>query len=423
MHETNQVTAIIPAEELRKQRGIEIAKVARIDRKGDTFLVPSMSGNGRYTVDPVAATCSCPDCLNGHKCKHIFAVECVLSRETTQNEDGSTTVTETVAVKTTKRTTYTQDWPAYNEAQTNEQDQFQRLLADLCRSVPTPPQKGRGQRCLPLSDIVFSSTFKVYSTFSGRRFMSDLRAAHEAGRISKLPHYNSIFNYLENPVLTPILIQLIEQSAKPLAAVETDFACDSSGFATSRFIRWFDHKYNVVRQEHDWVKVHICTGVTTNIISAVEVHGRNASDALQLPALVDTTAKNFTVREVSADKGYSSFENHEAIAKVGATPFIAFQKSATGKIGGVFEKMFFYFSFRREEFLAHYHKRSNVESTFSMVKAKFGDAVRSKTETAMKNEALCKLLAHNLVCLVHAIYELGLDPQFGQTGAPPKIAV
>jgi hypothetical protein len=48
-----------------------------------------------------------------------------------------------------------------------------------------------------------------------------------------------------------------------------------------------------------------------------------------------------------------------------------------------------------------------------MIKAKFGDALRSKTETAMKNEALCKLLAHNICCLVSAIYELGIDPTFG----------
>jgi len=39
--------------------------------------------------------------------------------------------------------------------------------------------------------------------------------------------------------------------------------------------------------------------------------------------------------------------------------------------------MFHYFQFRCDEFLAHYHKRSNVESTFSMIKAKFGDHLRS----------------------------------------------
>jgi transposase len=381
-----------------------------------------MSGNGRYTVNPVASTCTCPDCQSGHKCKHLFAVEFVLSRETTHNADGSTTVTETVAIKATKKATYTQDWPSYNAAQTNEQDQFRRLLSDLCSGIQTPPQTGRGQRRLPLSDVVFATVFKVYSTFSGRRFISDLRAAHADGLISALPSYNSIFHHFDNPELAPILARLIEESAKPLATIESDFAVDSSGFATSRFVRWFDHKYGVVRQEHDWVKVHIMTGTKTNVVTAVEILDRNAPNAPQLPALVDETAKNFAIREVSADKGYSSIANHNAIAKHGATPFIAFKSNASGKKphnkdrgnADVWQKMFHFFSFKQDEFLGHYHKRSNVESTFSMIKAKFGDAVRSKTDVAMKNEALCKLLAHNICCLISAMYELGIEPMFEQ---------
>lgn len=74
--------------------------------------------------------------------------------------------------------------------------------------------------------------------------------------------------------------------------------------------------------------------------------------------------------------------------------------------------MFHYFQFRRGEFLQHYHKRSNVESTFSMIKRKFGDSLRSKTEVAMVNEVLCKLLAHNLVVLIHETHELGIEPVF-----------
>jgi hypothetical protein len=46
--------------------------------------------------------------------------------------------------------------------------------------------------------------------------------------------------------------------------------------------------------------------------------------------------------------------------------------------------MYFYYSFRRDEFLKHYHQRSNIESTFSMVKAKFRDHVRGKT--ALKHQ-------------------------------------
>jgi transposase len=79
--------------------------------------------------------------------------------------------------------------------------------------------------------------------------------------------------------------------------------------------------------------------------------------------------------------------------------------------------MFFYYSFKRDEFLAHYHKRSNVETTFSMIKSKFGERLRSKTETAQMNEALCKVLCHNLCVVIQSMYELNVTPEFWSEAA------
>jgi len=405
--------------DLREERGQQIATLAKVTRRDDgSWRVPSMSGNGLYTVrighEP---HCTCPDHeTRGCKCKHIYAVEYILKREIQTHADGSTTITETIS----KRTTYPQNWPAYNAAQQNEKDEFKSLLADLCRGIENRPQTGRGRRFLRLGDAVFAVVFKVYSTVSSRRFTSDLNEAKERGYIEDVAHFNSIFDYLQNPLLTDILKSLIVATSLPLKEIETDFAVDSTGFTSSRFHRWYDHKYGAFRQEHDWVKVHICSGVKTNIVTAVEIFDRNASDAPLLPALVDQTAKNFSVNEVSADKGYSSVDNHTAIAAVGAIPFIVFKGNATGsgrhdglnRDMSVWQKMFHFFSFKRDEFLAHYHKRSNVESTISMMKAKFGDAIRSKTDVAMKNEALCKILCHNLCCVISAMYELGIEPDF-----------
>jgi transposase len=400
--------------DVRAERGKHLAETVHFQRRGDVWLVPSATGKGCYAVmmDPNLPTCSCPDYeIRAMKCKHIYAVEYNLKRVTTP--DGTTTTTQTVTVtEKAKKPTYKQQWPAYNKAQTNEQDKFQVLLHDLCRGVVDDTPRTKGQPRLPLADAVFAAVFKVYSTVSGRRFMSDMREAERRGHVKKAPHYNSIFNYLENPNVEPILRALITESCRPLKAVEVDFACDSSGFMTSRFVRWYDTKYGVEKQEHEWVKVHLMCGVKTNVVTAVEIHDRNAADSPQLPSLVNATAKNFTMREVSADKGYSSGANHDSIGKAGAVPFIAFKKNSTGGVGGLFEKMYHYFALNRQDFLAHYHKRSNVESTFSMMKAKFGDSIRSKTEVAQKNEVLAKILCHNVVVLIHEMYELGIDPAF-----------
>lgn len=397
----------------RQRRGLEIAATANLVRKGDVWIVPSQSGKGKYTVCPHndAPHCTCPDHeTRGVKCKHIFAAEYAIRRE--HNADGTTTITETVMVQATVKKTYPQDWRAYNTAQTHEKEQFLDLLRDLCGGVTEVQGPRNGRPRLPIQDAIFAACYKVYSTVSARRFMSDLRDAQAKGYITKTPHFNSIFNYLESPDLTPVLKALITESSLPLKAVESDFAVDSSGFTTSRFHRWFDHKYGAMRQEHEWVKVHLMCGVKTHIVTAVEIKDKDASDTKQLPALVDATAKNFQLNEVSGDKGYGSIKNYKAIQRHGATPYIAFKSIHTGRAEGLWQRMFHFYHFHREEFLQHYHKRSNVESVFSMIKAKFGDHVRSKTDVAMMNECLCKIVCHNICCLIQESHELGIDTTF-----------
>lgn len=401
--------------DLREMRGMEIAATRTIRKQDGWWKVPSQNGPGLYRVQIAKkfSTCECPDFAKRQTaCKHIYAATFVMKRES--NADGTTTVTQSVTFTEAHETTYSQPWSAYNAAQVSEQDRFQSLLHDLCSGLSSFGESQKsGRPRLPLSDAVFNITFKVYSTVSQRRFMSDLREAHRRGYISKVPHFNSISNYLDNPELTAILQGCIVKTSLPLQSIETDFAVDSSGFTTCRFHRWFDHKYGEVRQQHDWVKCHLMVGVKTNVVTAVEILGRNTNDSKQLPALVNATAQNFQIREVSADKGYASKANVEAITSVGGVPFISVKDNQRGIGGGNWERMYHYFQFRKPEFLQHYHKRSNVESAFSMMKRKFGDSLRSKGDTAMVNEALCKILCHNLVVLIHEMHELGIDPVFG----------
>ena len=210
--------------------------------------------------------------------------------------------------------------------------------------------------------------------------------------------------------LTPILVSLIGQSSLPLRAVEKQFAIDSSGFSTCRYTKWFDEKYGSNRQKADWVKAHLCVGTKTQIVTACVIDEKNPGDCPQFDPLTKATAANFTIEEMSGDKAYLSNDNLELIAGMGATPFIPFKSNSLPGGSEVWRRMFFYFAMNREDFLAHYHRRSNIESAFSMIKRKFGDSVRAKTDTAMRNKVLCKVLCHNLCCCISAWYELGIEP-------------
>ncbi len=391
--------------EARQQRGMEIAATARIVKKGDQWIVPSQSLNGKYTVTKSADgyQCTCPDHeLRLVKCKHAFAVEFAMKRE--YHADGGETVTAGM------RITYAQDWPAYNAAQTSEKAAFCQLLRDLCETIPEPEQR-RGRPRIPVGDARFSAAFKVYSTISARRFMTDLRDAQSNGFISHAPHYNSLFRCLESETVTPIIQSLITISSLPLRAIESDFAIDSTGFGLQRFYRHYSAKYGHDQVARDYIKVHAMIGVKTHIVTAVTVTDRDRHDITQFKPLLERTAENFSVGKVLADKAYNSREVIAFTDNMGIEPFIPFRSNCAVKPNlkaAAWDRLFHLYNFKRDEFLAHYHKRSNVESAFSSMKRKFGDFIRSKTEVAQINEVLLKVLAHNIVCLVHSIHELGI---------------
>jgi transposase len=399
----------------REERGMVIAALCRLNRTDEgVWLVPSQSKHTEqtfYRVNLEAKTCTCLDHKEGgFTCKHYYAAEFTHKRDYLPNGD----VIETKTFTFTEKKSYKQDWRAYNLAQSTEKHRFQELLFDLTRGVDELPVKTRGRKPHTTKDAIFSMAYKVYSTFAGRRFNCDLKDAHAKGHLANPVPGLKVNTFMENPSFTPILKSLISYSARPLRCVEHDFAIDSSGFSSSKFERWYDHKYGVTRQRCVWVKVHLACGIKTNIVTAARILDKDTADITQFVPLVKETRKGFEIGEMSADKAYASTENFEEMANGGSIAYIPFKSNITGAVGGLFEKMFHYFKFKNDEYMAHYHKRSNVESTFSAIKRKFGDSVRSKCDYAMVNEVFCKILCHNICCLIQEQCELGIEPVFWQ---------
>lgn len=307
------------------------------------------------------------------------------------------------------RKTYKQEWRPYTAAQTNEKRLFGVLLRELCGGVEEPLQTFGRPRAL-VSDMLFSVVCLVYEGVPGRRLMTDLGEAHAKGYLTRPPHFNTITKYLDQEMLTAYLRDLITQSSLPLKAVETSFAVDSSGFSSGRFVRWFNKRYGKEQDNHDWIKAHIMVGTTTHTITAVEVSGRHAHDSPFFKTLVNATALNFKLSEVTGDKAYSSRANLRLVKKHGGEPYIAFKDNARGDGKcEVWNKVFHYYSLHKEEYMKHYHRRSNVESVFSAVKRRFGEHLPRRTDTAQINELLCKLLCHNICVLIQSMFELGID--------------
>ncbi len=314
-----------------------------------------------------------------------------------------------------EKRTYPQDWSAYNQAQMKEKTILISILNELLDNIPFPQTKKVGRNPIPTRDKIFYLVMQAYNIKSSRRCISDLELCRRLGFMQKTPHFNTVLKCLKDPTLETYFKHLINVSGLPLQQVETDFAVDSSGFSTSQFDRWFDYKWGKTEgKERRWRKAHITCGVKTNIITAVNITKGTKADSPQFMNLVGNTNKIFDIKEVSADKAYLSRQNIAFVSSIGGVAYIPFKKTSTGRSRGpwVWRRMFDFYTKHREEFMMHYHKRSNVETCFHMLKRKFGNCIRTRNEVSQNNEILAKCLAHNLCVLIQEMLELGIEIDF-----------
>lgn len=414
-------------QEGRRQLGMAIAAMVNLKKVDAGYQVPSQSGNGNYVVGRTwhgDTYCTCPDYSERRlPCKHIFAVQFQVARDCDGADDDP-------PITPVRRASYGRNWPAYNASQENEGRHFLHMLRELCDGIPQPaPGIGRkGRPRLPLGDVVFAIGLKVYHTRSTRWVINMLKDAKARQMMEHAPSFASMCHYLQDPGLYPVLQGLVHQSALPLQAVETDFAIDSTAFTTSVYDRYYDHKWGGMKSQTKWVRAHAMCGTLTKAVTSLEGTTTAAHDALFLPDLLEKTAKHFTVHSVIADKAYASKTNIEAIVDAGALPYLMFKsntienaekrglsaQAANGaKRDGLWEQAVLAMLCNRDEWLHQYHKRSNVESLFSMVKTKFGAHLNTKTDTAQVNEILAKFLCHNICVVIKSMYLLGIDPNFG----------
>lgn len=310
------------------------------------------------------------------------------------------------------------DWHKYNLAKTNEKRLFYRLLFELCELIPEPSQR-TGRPKAKVRDLVFCCALKLYSNYSGRKVMSDLKHAELAGYISKAMHYNTMSDFLNCEETYDLLQKLLTWSAMPLKNLEDSFSIDSSGFGAYQYERWMKAKFHGKRSEwRNFIKGHIAIGTRTNIICACEITPGHWADVTQAPKLIQNVGDNFNMKELSADKAYASKRVMQLTESLGAMPYIPFKINTQPNKRDdpkIWLQMYDYFKRNQADFMKHYHKRSNVETTFMMVKQRLGEFLKSKTIVAQRNELMMKFICHNICCLVAEIFESNAHINFRES--------
>lgn len=422
------------ADARRAARGQRIATSTPIAKTENGWTIPSDSRPGvHYHIwtDENGAHCDCPDTLR--TCKHIVALQLQLEGQpkgkavpalasapamaTLETPPPSNVSTPMLADLSASPDQLTY-WQAYNRAQTNEGLLLPRLLHALCALVPEEVCEGRGRPSASVRDLLFGEIMREYYGLSSRRCQTGIRQAAADGYISNPYTHNTGTNFLNRPETTDLLRALITEAARPLRGIEKTFAPDSSGFSTCTYNRWQDDKHSPERTRAHYVKTHIMVGVQSHIITAASASVEPVADITMLrPLLEETRGAQFTVEELTADAAYLSEPMLEWLRETGTDPWIPFRANSRFHYDeSIWDKYLATFLLNQELFAEHYHQRSQVETTFSMIKAKYGASVRGKTSTSQANGVLCKLLANNLYVLVQSIYKLGMTPEFAKVG-------
>lgn len=230
----------------------------------------------------------------------------------------------------------------------------------------------------------------------------------------KIPCFKTLSNYREESLLVNVLDDLIEESSKPLAKIEHDFATDATGIKTKLFSSWYSLRCKKEIKKRDHLTIHITTGVKSNIVSALNVELESGKNNKIFREHVDKTSENFKINEFSGDGRYWCKENCRKVVEIGAKPYFKVWKNWAGKSRGCmpWKLMNLEFENNPKEYEKHYHKRSNVESANMSKKMIHDNKVYSKLDSARVNEETLRWINHNINVLNRAKYQWKIIPKF-----------
>src|SRR5579862_3043506 len=129
--------------DLRRERGLWIARNLNVRATSGGWFVPSERGAGIYFVRKTRGgfRCDCEDWeIRQKDCKHVFAV---LSYRVPKALFPEPPIRS--------RPTYRQEWNSYNSAQVNQKAMVQLFLSEICDLVVADPVEQRlGRPRVPL---------------------------------------------------------------------------------------------------------------------------------------------------------------------------------------------------------------------------------------------------------------------------------
>jgi len=309
-----------------------------------------------------------------------------------------------------KKKRWPRDESVYNEVQESEFLHFFDYVRYLTNYVCQGKKMKQIIQCLLI--------WRKFPALSVRRARGLLLLLRKFNVIHiDIPCFKTLANYNEKGSLQIISEKLIEESAKPLSAIEQDFATDMTGIRTTLFSSWFSIRAKKKIRKRDHLRDHITTGLKSMIVPAVDIRMKEGEDNIIMRNHVDKVIEDFTINDWLGDSKYWCKQNCSKVVAVGGIPYFKCKIGKTawnGKQDGFpsWKEMNKESEEHPRRYKKHYRFRVKIECTIHSKKALHGDKVYSKLDSARTNEEALRWINHNINVLNRARIEWNINPHF-----------
>jgi transposase len=226
--------------------------------------------------------------------------------------------------------------------------------------------------------------------------------------------YKTIERSYGNPSVRDILDEVFELTQLPIRDLEQEFGPDASGLATSNKQNYEnDRQKNQTQQGYD--KVLVMVGLKYKLFAAFKYADSPVdNESPYFEELLAKTAKRYArVGLVAGDAAYLSRHNCNLVAALGGVARFYPKKGTTLRQKGspAWRKMLEELTADPQKWLEDYHKRSNVEGSFSILKRDNPLALRKKLAERREQEAFGRACNQNLKRLCYLNYTENIDPK------------
>lgn len=177
------------------------------------------------------------------------------------------------------------------------------------RNRPVVAIRQRGGQMTADSTRAMTLLYKIAYGKSADAMQSVYQNLIDTSRLQlrKAPHQNTLSDWMNDPLLTPVLRDFLRMTADPFRRREIGAIIDSSKFSqmSSAQGRGVDYRGDD-RRGAEWMRCHAVVGVETNVVMAVDfggTQGEGTADINFLQPLVTEAVRTFALEFLLADKG------------------------------------------------------------------------------------------------------------------------